>query len=176
MQQHTITTWDITDHPDIDAVVEYVQSNWHDLYFWGDENTDSLKAFCNHFGLTGLDYSISLCSHSYARATIDNEDIAALSGVRLWKYLNNNNLVSGDILKEECTFTGYCFDETLLDAVRDFMRAPIDIDFQELVSTCLEDWVQAYINDWNHTYTRGAIIDHLEANEYQFTENGHFYQ
>jgi len=174
MQQHIVITWDISDHPNKEAVVEYVRGNWHDLYSWGDENTDSLKHFCDHFNLTGTDYSISLGSHSYARATIQDDDIAALSGVRLWKYLHNNNLV--DLLKGECLMTGYCFDETLLDAIRKFMRAPIDIDFQELMSTCLEDWVQAYIKDWEYTYTREAILEHLEANEYQFLENGHFYK
>lgn len=176
MQQHIVTTWDISDHPNKEAVIDYVRENWHNLYSWGDENTDSLKAFCTHFGLTGLDYSISLASHSYARATIDDTDISELSGVRLWKYLNNNNFVNRDFLGGDCPFTGYCFDETLLDAIREFMRAPIDIDFQELMSTCLEDWVQAYIKDWEYTYTHDSIIEHLQANEYQFTESGHFYK
>ena len=165
------TGYTIEDHPNPEEVYDWVRSNWHDLYGWGGENVDSLKAFCDYFSLSGMDYSVSTCSYSYASATIQDDDIAELSGVRLFKYIQNNFPVD---LSGDCPFTGYCFDENLLDNIRGFMAKPDSRTFQELINDCLHSWVTAYIADWEYTYTDEAIHEHCEANEYYFTENGSF--
>ena len=173
MQNFCTTGYTIADHPNPEAVYDWIRSNWHDLYGWQGENVDSFKGFCSEFNLSDLDYSISTCSYSYATGKIQDEDIATLSGVRLFKYLQNNHDLD-KLLSGNCPFTGYCLDENLLDSIRAFMKTPDTRDFQELINDCLNDWVKAYIADWEYTYTDEALKETCECNEYYFSSNGEF--
>jgi hypothetical protein len=163
------TGYTIDQHTNPDAVYDYIRDNWHDMYVWGNENVDSLKAFCDYFNLSGMDCRISPCSYSYASATIQDDDIANLSGVRLFKYIGHNFPID---LSGGCPFTGYCFDENLLDNIREFMKKPDSRTFQELINDCLDSWVKAYVSDLEYTYTDEALRDTCEANEWYFTESG----
>lgn len=183
MQQHIITTYTIDEHPNPDACIEYVRENWHDLYSWQQENADSLIAFASQFSLSAPYWEVGLWGHSYATASV-HEDLAEMSGVRLWKYLHNSGLLtftsprSGErapLLDLPCPFTGYSMDNFLLDPIREFLVQPDSRTFQELIDECLAVWVSEYIKDWEYAYSDDAIREHLEANEYQFTETGEFY-
>ena len=167
------TGYTIADHPNPELVYDWMRGNWHDLYSWQGENIDSLKGFCDEFNLSGMDYAVSTCSYSYATANIQDEDIAALSGVRLFKYIQNNHNLD-KLLSGNCPFTGYCFDENLLDNIRSFIQSPDKRNFQELINDCLHDWVKTYIADWEYTYTDEALQETCERNEYYFDENGNF--
>jgi hypothetical protein len=177
MQTHTITTYlfdELSDQAK-ESAIEYVRANFHDLYSWHDDNVNSLKAFGNHFSLSDPDWEVSTCSYSHASASV-SDDLEELKGVRLWKYLNNSGLLSDDLLSGNCPFTGFCMDESLLDPIRAFMEKPDQsLNYQELIDTCLAAWVSAYVADWEYTYTDEAIKETIEANEYEFTENGNFY-
>lgn len=171
-QVHEVTTYTIDEHPDKERVYKYVRENWHDLYAWEGENIDSLKAFCEHFNLKLIHWELSLCSYSYVVAQVP-DDLEGLVGVRLWKYLNNNGLLHNGLLSGNCPFTGYCMDENLLDPIRAFMKKPdTGLGFQGLIDECLDAWVKAYIADWEYAYSDEGIHEHLQANEYQFTEEG----
>lgn len=197
MQTHiqTIYTYTIDEHPDKDACFNWIRENWHDLYGWQDENADSLKAFCDHFDVSLKDWEVSLCGHSYAYidATEWNTENSGteLSGVRLWKYLQNNGYLTiankwhpkysergpvVSLLDGNCPFTGMCYDEVLLDPIREFMAHPVaGVTMQDLVNDAAAAWVKSYIADWEYAYSDEGLLDMCQANEYQFTESGAFY-
>ena len=180
--QQTTTAWTIDEHPNPDKVYDWVRDNWHDLYGWGDENRESLEEFCKAFSLYDLDWEVSLCGPSHAKAKLPHtfasgeldEDVmlAEISGARLVLHLYENyaHLLDGD-----CPFTGYCFDESLLDPIREYLKGGDDATtFQTLIDRCLDAWASAYVADWEYQYTDEGIRDHLECNEYYFTEEGKF--
>ena len=171
--EHTVVTYTLDDHPDPQACIDWVRHNWHDMYSWGEENVAALRAFCQHFDLNNMDYNVSICSHSYACASVwlddDGEDVV---GLLLYQHLLSVGVPEGD-----CPFTGYYIDDVLLRPIRDFMAKPqlLLVTFQQLVDECLSAWVSAYIADWEYAYSDEAIRETCEANEYQFTESGEFY-
>lgn len=142
-------------------------------YSWSEENHDSLKAFADEFGLSNIKFEYGGYS-TYCTATINDDDIAQLSGVRLWKYLNNNHdmdkLTAGD-----CPFTGYCMDESLMDHMREFMQKPDSRDYEDLIADCLSKWAHDCEADFEYQYSDESIDESITINEYEFTENGEFY-
>lgn len=63
--------------------------NNDDGFFWQDEASDTLKAFCDKFNITY--YEIDYCESYRNKYRINfNEEIKDLKGIRLAKYLWNN--------------------------------------------------------------------------------------
>ena len=146
-----------------------------DLYAWGQENSDSLKGFAEHFNLSKLDWDITLWGNSRATGKVP-EELESLQGVRLWKWLQNSGKLRGDLLAGNSPFTGYVFDENLLDPIRAFIKKPnVSTTYQGLIDDCLSEWVKAYISDWEYAYSDEGIDDFLIANEYEFEKNGKRY-
>ena len=52
----------------------------------------------------------------------------------------------------------------------------METTYQELVNECLAAWVATYIECWEATYSDENIREHLLINEYEFTEDGKFYE
>ena len=170
--KHTIYSYTIESHPDKDAVYEWVRSNWHDLGDFGlSDSIESLKGFCNHYDLE-LDYSISIVpdrsEHIYI--SFKNDDVNELRGVRLYKYLVNNYS-----LDEDCPFTGFVHDEVLLDDIREFMKKPYDISFQDLIENCTHKLLKAIHDEGEYIYSDEGLKEMCEANEYEFNEDGSIY-
>jgi hypothetical protein len=149
------------------------------------EALDTLKGFCKHFDIILMDYCISGIEARNEKINLDlSENIAELSGVRLWKYIENNfssyiNQYTGKpgkLLAGECPFTGMCYDESILDPIRDFMRAPDrDTDFYRLADDCAQALLNAVHLDTEYDLSDEGLKETAEANEYQFTENGAIY-
>ena len=161
-----------------------------DLYFDIDEQLKSLKAVMNHFncevsfGRNGFD---AYCA-SNAYFAIDHgftyDEIFEFSGVRLWKYFKNNNLLSHynstfkknyDITKGECVFTGFCFDEILLDPFNKFMVRPTNISFQELMRECVQSWLKSIQAEYEYRQSFEYFVEEMEMrheNECFFDVNG----
>lgn len=152
---------------------EVAINNWlnreEDHYPWHDENEESLKAFRDVFDLSSLRSSYWLRKPSFASAVISNSQIAELSGVRLWKYLQNNyNLEK--LLGEVYPLTGFRVDDALLDPLCKFIAQPRDITFQNLIDECLNAWVEAVVRDFRSHYSQETARDYLSMHE--FLESG----
>lgn len=171
MRTHAVTTYTIDEHPNKDAVIEWVRDNWHDLgEFTIQESIESLQAFADYFG-ADLDYSIGILPDRGEFVSMHlPDDIAKLSGVRLYKYIVNNYELSKD-----CPFTGVCYDEDLLQPIREFLKHPTNIDFNELIMDCGYSLLKSIHNEGEYIYSDDGIKDFLSGNEYEFTENGEFY-
>lgn len=72
-----------------------------------------------------------------------------------------------------CVLTGYCIDDDILQPIYDFLKSPKEhITFEDLLGDCLESWVIACKNDCEHCESDEYITDMIEANDYEFNENG----
>lgn len=155
-----------------------VISNWRDgdQFFWTDEWAQSLDAFAKLAPLTVRNWEIGYRSNGVT-FDMDEDDnygdgIAELSGVRAWKWLVNNGwakLAAG----QDCPFTGYCGDESLLDHIRDALANPAAIvSLRDVFDAALQGWAWAFERDINHWGSEEAIREDIEANEYEFNANG----
>ncbi len=178
------------------------ECNYKHGYSWQEESYESLKAFCELFNLKLKEAEFSeYASVDYRTGQID-DNILALSGVRLRTYIVNNyystlytrkgyqvkiTRVNGDkvsitkysqVFWEEtsCPFTGYCFDDILLYPIRQFLKVPAATVTQEdLLSHCIDSWVKAACEDCKDQNSYDYLAESIEANEYEFLKNGNRY-
>jgi len=113
-------------------------------------------------------------SRKAALAWIENVGHSELTGVRLFKYIQNN--MAPGTLDGNCPFTGYCGDEYALDVVREFMARPTYgtnvLDLKTWINSAMDlMWDREF--EWLHEDEQ--IDESIEANEYEFTENGAVY-
>jgi hypothetical protein len=65
-----------------------------------------------------------------------------------------------------------CYDETLLDPMREFIDKPDALTWQELADDCVRSLIDALHADGEYQYTDEALRESCEANAYEFYENG----
>ena len=125
-------------------------------YHWQDENRDSLNAFCALFGVKVTDWSIGTWGNSYIKTDADNGHF------RGW------NKVKVNAIPE--FLTGYCLDCDFIEAFKkEFDRTGNALGaFNDAINAGLSAWVHDLEDQESDEY----IIDCIEANEYQFLENG----
>lgn len=125
-------------------------------YAWRDENHDSLNAFCNLFGVKVTDYSIGTWGHSYITTDAENH------------HFRNLNKIKIAAIPE--FLTGYCLDCDFIEAFKkEFEKTGNALcAFNGAIDAGLSAWVEDLESQESDDYISG----HLEANEYQFLENG----
>ena len=174
----TITAYTIEEHPNPEAVFDWLRNNWHDL---GEhcvhEAVDSLKAFCTFFQADLSEYSVGIFSDRSENWVIDiHADLEKLHGVRLWKYINNNFVAQHpDLLSGNCPFTGVCYDDSLMDEMAAFITRPDNRDWKSLLNDCIAALYTSLHNEGEYIYSDEGLRETCEANEYYFTENGVFH-
>ncbi len=142
----TETVYTIDEHPNREAVYDWVRDNWHHL---GEssvhEMVDSLKALADHVGGT-LDYSIS--SFPGRR-----EFVRITGGNRSW--------LKG-IKSKECPLTGVSWDQDVIGGYRDG-------NLERRVLSALH-------RDGEYLYSDEGIHEYVWCNVYYFKLDGEFYQ
>lgn len=173
---HKILSYTIDEHPDKEAVYDWIRSNWHDL---GDhilqEYIDSLKGFCRAFDLELKNWSIGIFPDRGEFIDIRvNDELEEIVDIRLYKYVVNN---FAEYLAGDCPFTGVCYDEDLVDPIRDFLKKPaLDAGYtwQDLVNDCAHNLLKTLHAEGEYTYSDEGLKELCEANEYEFYEDGNF--
>ena len=164
----------IDDHPDPQLCFNWIREHWHNLAdYAGEEMIDSLKALADRWQLD-LDYSIAPFGDRGEFISLKPrafDDCADMSPVRLWKYLHNSGFISADLIAGNCPFTGVCYDEVLIDPIREFAAKPSG-DLDDLLSEIAHRMLCAYHAECEYVYSDEAIREMCVANEYQFLENG----
>lgn len=168
-------------HPHPERVFDWIRQNWDVTDWLLDEYVGSLRGFCKHYDLTLADWSISATGHrsEFVKITIPDE-IAEMSGVRLWKYLQRHYSTyhcqftgqQRDALAGGCPFTGMIYDEDALDPMREFIRRPDSRTWRELVDDCVASLIQALHREAEYRYSDEALREDCEANDYLFYERG----
>lgn len=178
---HKVLSYTIDDHPNPDAVYDWIRANWHDLgQFAVDDVMTTLKSACNALDLDLRDYGVSIVPDRGELIDIKvpsgwHDDIDELADIRLYKYLINNY---ADILAKDCPFTGVCYDEDFLDPLRQFLKKPTvnqGYTYQDLIDDCAASLLSALHNEGEYIYSDEGIKDMCLANEYEFTEDGSIY-
>lgn len=167
-------------------------------YFWADEAFESLRKFCEEFNMDFHNASYSQYSIADCRTNNIDDNILELSGIRLRTYILNNhydilfepkhygeykkNLNSNNwkykrysriqYIETSCPFTGYCGDEDLLTPIRNFIKTPNKSDFESLLTDCISSWVESANSDCEYQESDEAIIETIEANDYEFDSEG----
>ena len=120
-----------------------------DDYLWGDDNIETLKAFEYIFNVTHTDYSYGGYTSCYINFSInyDNE-ILNLKGLRLLRYIHNN-------------YYKYLFKEKYIGNIKGREK------FTPMYSKCQKDW--------EYSNSEEAIIEDIEANNYNFTIDGELF-
>ena len=174
---HKVLSYTIEDHPNPDLVYDWIRSNWDDLGQHSvDGCMDSLKGFCTAFGLDLNNWAISLVPDYGEFVDIGiSSDLEELADIRLYKYIVNNY---DEYLKGDCPFTGVCYDENLLDPIRDFLKKPTvsqGYTWQDLVNDCANSLLECLHREGEYIYSDEGLKDMCEANDYEFAENGSIY-
>jgi hypothetical protein len=127
-------------------------------YCWWKDGFDSIKAFCDHFGVNIVNYEVGAFSYSWMKTNADNSHFR---GLKL-KDFDPNHMP-----------TGYCVDSTLWNAFYKtwkFTGSPLSA-FNDAIDEAIQD-IRA---DWEYQYSDEAIEEMLIINEYEFTESGKRY-
>ena len=126
-------------------------------YAWIDESIDSIRAFCDHFGVKLEDYSLSPYAHSYIETNADNGNFR---GYTLKQSENEKGL----------TPTGYCLDCDLFETMHEQMKAT------KCALTAFKNAIEAgkrgIIADMQYQDSEEYISETMEANDYEFNEDG----
>lgn len=162
---------------------------------WDGEIMDSLKGIFSAANVNLRDYSIDgICGHSTVKFDMENE-IFGMTGKRAFAWIENNLLSKLRIpqtslsvktskrrelaqygsyyragMVKPCPFTGYCADDDFIEALLK------DIKSGECLGDAFKGLADAAgkmreaENDYQQT--EEYFLDHAEANDYEFDENG----
>jgi len=160
---------------------------------WLEETVDSLKALINAIhGITLKDWNIGAYNqNNYIRIDFDEDATGELTGKRAFAWLENNLLSYLRIpwygkerwklskygsyyragMVKPCPFTGYCFDEDLLDLLK---KALLQGDTVKDALLGLADETRFMLEKEAEYYmSEEAIKEDLENNGENYTEDGH---
>lgn len=181
---------ELTSEAQQNAIDKWRESDEYGFY---KDNEESLKGFLEIFPIQVKDWSYDAYNHNERILYSGGADYQLLNGKRLVSHLVNNyysvlfekkvfKLKSGKtrksrIIEQEtcCPFTGYHTDEALLQPIREFLKTPSKIDFEDLLSDCIFQWGKACEADCYYQQTNECITENIIANDYDFTDEGELY-
>ena len=179
---------ELSDEAKEHAIQEYRENNQE--IFWADEILESLKGlFKNCSGVFLKNYSLGEYN-SWIMVDFTNEEVENLSGKRAMAWVENNLLshiripYSGEKRKKlsqygqyyragmikPCPFTGYCADDDFLDSLLKDIKEGADLKtaFEGLAS----EYQKIINNEIEYQNSEEYIVEHMEANEYEFDKEG----
>lgn len=118
-----------------------------------------------------------------------DDNILNLSGARLMAYLWNNygaDLYKPKYLKRvkgkarysrvqvdcNCPLTGVCYDMDLLEPIIEAMHKPSEYTFEQILGFCADNIQRSIEGEIEYRHGDKAKTEDIEANEYEFTEDG----
>lgn len=142
-----------------EAAIEHARENNWFGNAWDDESRQSIQTFCEHFNITLKDWSVGAYSPIYYTHNAENKHFR---GLKL-----------RDISPDNCP-TGYCLDFTLWGTFHQVFKKTGDakLAFDAAIDEAFKDWR----NDMESQLSNEYISEHLEINEYEFTEQGEFWK
>ena len=89
------------------------------------------------------------------------------------KYCNYYSSIKKD---NSCVLTGVCYDDDILSPIYEFLNKPSDrIDFETLLNDCIYSLCASVNAEIEYQSSEEAITETIEANDYDFTEDGKLY-
>lgn len=159
----------------------------------GEERMDSLKAFCECFGIVfriDYDHQYRFISWRFQDYSIDDENI---SGKYLWRFLDkyyyqihtrkqywapfkydeNGKLISPTPrrksrifwVERNCPFTGVCYDEDILDEIWKWLKNPDwNISLHDLFENCFHYFLKSWEDEDDYDISDEGLSESIEAN------------
>ena len=170
---------------------------------WQREWIESIKQGLKSFGAELHDWSIDCLNASQSSVTIinHNDNAGGLTGFRLRTWLLNNYYSNfferkpyGNYTKNEktgkwgykrrsnvlyietsCPFTGYFGDENFMGIFREFIKKPDGRTLDELLQDATDATLRGLEQDCKYQLTDEYIDEAIQANGYEFNEDGTIY-
>ena len=161
----------------LDIFEPFVDHIWVDVY-------ETIQKFCEIFGVkTGSNY------FDVRTSNID-DNILELTGQRLRTYLINNfyseiykpktyykgvnkKRKSKIFVNNDCVLTGVCYDHDMLEGIYNFIQKPCNhTNFKDLIGNAFHDLRKSVEDEASYRYSDEAKIEDIEANDYEFYEDG----
>lgn len=151
------------------------------MRYSAEEALDTIKKGLAFFDFYPPDYCVDYTSVSASSVSITSNH-PDLSYVRLWKYLHNHNYVYN--LKEKdgtyksCPFTGVCYDEDFLDPIRQFLKRPTNLTFEEIMEECSDSVIKSLVSEYEY-YTNDEETqakEYFDEEDQWFHENGELWK
>ena len=156
MKTKTITLYTFDELP-TEAAKERAREWWREGidFAWSDESLNSIKTFCEHFGVKLRDWSVGPYANPDYSTDAENSHFR---GRRLRDF------------DRDAMPTGYCLDCTLWMTFYDEFKRTGDAKaaFDSALWEGFKDWR----NDMEAQLSDDYIDEHLTINEYEFTEEG----
>lgn len=77
---------------------------------------------------------------------------------------------------DDCPLTGVCYDYSFLEPVIKFLKEPNNsTTFKDIFDDCVHQLFVGAEEDYESELTMEYFVDHAEANEYEFYEDGTWY-
>lgn len=149
----TIYTFDELSDKAKERAIE--EQRYHMEYPWTKDCLDSLNAFCDEFNVRVTECTLSDC---YRASIVTDATPRHFRGVKLSSF------------DREVMPTGFCFDSDLRYTFHDEFKKTGDA--YHAFETAIEAFLSAVRRDISWHYSDEAIQENIEANEYEFTENG----
>lgn len=122
---------------------------------------------------------VRIDSADYDRAQVDckwtGDDVRELSGLRAWKWLQNNGWFDWAAKNKagDCTMTGFCGDCGFGAAIHEYARKPLSVpDLEQVFYEAAQAWVKEAQSDYEGASEDEYVDDMLRANEYEFDIDG----
>jgi hypothetical protein len=162
---------ELSDKAKSKAIMDYLYRGA--AWLWQDEWWQSAVAFCEiaPIDIREADYDRAHVSYSWT----GDDDVADLSGVRAWKWLQNNGWfdLARKNAKGGCTLTGYCGDCPLFDPIAAVERSPSKVpELSRLFYECLQSWVYEARSDMEYCYSDDAASEYFENSCLEFQDDG----
>lgn len=135
-------------------------------YLWNNYKTDIFKPKWRDMGKLGL------TDNPIRHKRVKSKQITN-NCPNKGKY--SNSYYSAIFTDTWCQLTGYYMDNEILDEIYKYIDKPDSRTFRDLLEDCFDNWVKACNADIEYQNSDEYISEHLEVNEYEFTENGEIY-
>lgn len=174
MRTETITREMYTFNELSDDAKETARNWWRE-----SDNWDSSEWWGSAIAFNAIS-PIAVESADYDRGQVDviwqgDDDAQHLTGLRAWKWLQNNGWF--EWAKQEkpgaCTATGFCGDAPFADPLVEYASNPLSVpDLLQVFYECAQAWVFEARSDMESRNEDSQIDETIEANEYEFTVEG----
>lgn len=160
-------------------------------YQYSSDNRKTMEEFQTLFDVVVKDWRYDAYTYSYRFHTNVSQEIEELKGIRLLKYIINNQgfklfapktfwssknykkRTSKIFVSTECNLTGYCADYEILEPIYSFLKNPDkDTSFLQLMDKCLDNFFKYCKNDVESTESEEYFKEESLDRNYEYLENG----
>lgn len=179
---------ELSENAKIKALNDFIYSDYSFDYIYSDAN-NTLKVFKDTFeknnsneNITGfrlakwiINNYYDILFKPYFVGSVKKDAAIYHKRIKTTQYKNGNisNFYYSTIKKtDSCVLTGVCYDDDILKPIYEFLKSPYNINFDELISDCLDSLEKSIQNEIDYNYTDEAKAEYLNENDYYFTVDG----